>query len=83
MMKHCEGMDADQKAVVAAKLKQITGGSKITCRFLYGDEFEYTPEFKLWIATNHKPVIRGTDLGIWRRIRMIPFEVNIPADKVD
>ena len=64
-------------------LKQLTGGSKITCRFLYSDEFEYTPEFKIWIATNHKPVIRGTDVGIWRRIKLIPFEVNIPADKVD
>lgn len=64
-------------------LKQLTGGSKVTCRFLYGDEFEYTPEFKIWIATNHKPVVRGTDLGIWRRIKLIPFEVNIPAAKVD
>lgn len=58
-------------------LKQLTGGSKVTCRFLYGEEFEYAPEFKIWIATNHKPVIRGTDLGIWRRIKLIPFEVNI------
>jgi putative DNA primase/helicase len=64
-------------------IKQLTGGSKITCRFLYGDEFEYTPEFKIWIATNHKPVIRGTDVGIWRRIKLIPFEVSIPKDKVD
>ena len=64
-------------------LKQLTGGSKVTCRFLYGDEFEYTPEFKIWIATNHKPVVRGTDLGIWRRIKLIPFEVNIPKEKVD
>ena len=64
-------------------LKQLTGGSKVTARFLYGDEFEYTPEFHIWCATNHKPVIRGTDFGIWRRIKLIPFEVNIPADKVD
>lgn len=64
-------------------LKQLTGGGKVTCRFLYGDEFEYTPEFKIWIATNHKPIVRGTDLGIWRRIKLIPFEVNIPANKVD
>lgn len=64
-------------------IKQLTGGSKITCRFLYGDEFEYTPEFKIWVATNHKPVIRGTDFGIWRRIKLIPFEVNIPKSKVD
>lgn len=64
-------------------VKQLTGGGKVTCRFLYGDEFEYEPEFKIWIATNHKPVIRGTDVGIWRRIRLIPFEVNIPPEKVD
>lgn len=64
-------------------IKQLTGGGKVTCRFLYGDEFEYSPEFKIWIATNHKPVVRGTDVGIWRRIRLIPFEVNIPADRVD
>lgn len=64
-------------------IKQLTGGSKVTCRFLYGDEFEYTPEFKIWLATNHKPIVRGTDVGIWRRIKLIPFEVNIPKEKVD
>ena len=64
-------------------LKQLTGGSKVTCRFLYAEEFEYTPEFKIWVATNHKPIIRGNDLGIWRRIKLIPFEVNIPKDKID
>ena len=64
-------------------VKQLTGGGKVTCRFLYGEEFEYTPEFKIWIGTNHKPVIRGTDVGIWRRIRLIPFEVNIAEDKID
>lgn len=64
-------------------LKQLTGSSRITCRFLYGDEFEYTPEFKIWLATNHKPVVRGTDFGIWRRLKLIPFEVTIPKEKVD
>lgn len=64
-------------------LKQLTGGSRVTCRFLYGDEFEYVPEFKIWVATNHKPTIRGTDFGIWRRVKLIPFEVNIPKEKVD
>jgi putative DNA primase/helicase len=64
-------------------LKQLTGGGKITARFLYADEFEFTPEFKIWVATNHKPTIRGTDVGIWRRIKLIPFEVNIPPEKVD
>lgn len=54
-------------------LKQLTGDDMITARKLYGDEFEYRPEFKLWVATNHKPTIRGTDVGIWRRIHIIPF----------
>ena len=64
-------------------VKQLSGGGKVTCRFLFGDEFEYEPEFKIWLATNHKPIIRGTDTGIWRRIRLIPFQVNIPKEKVD
>lgn len=64
-------------------LKQLTGGSKVTARHLYGEEFEYLPEFKIWCATNHKPVIRGTDIGIWRRIKLIPFNANIPKEKVD
>ncbi len=64
-------------------VKQLTGGGKVTCRFLFQDEFEFEPEFKIWMATNHKPVIRGTDTGIWRRVKMIPFEVNIPKEKVD
>lgn len=64
-------------------LKQITGDDMITARKLYGDEFEFRPEFKLWMATNHKPMIRGTDTGIWRRIHLIPFTVQIPEERVD
>lgn len=64
-------------------LKQLTGGDIITARKLYAEEFEFKAEFKLWMATNHKPIIRGTDLGIWRRVHMIPFTVVIPEDKVD
>lgn len=64
-------------------LKQLTGGDKVTARHLYGHEFEFRPEFKIWLATNHKPVITGLDDGIWRRIHLIPFGVQIPAEKVD
>lgn len=64
-------------------VKQLTGGDVVTARFLYGKEFEFKPEFKIWLATNHKPVIRGTDRGIWRRIRLIPFEFQIPDEKQD
>jgi putative DNA primase/helicase len=59
-------------------VKSLTGGEPVTVRFLYGREFEFRPEFKLWLAANHRPVIRGTDHGIWRRIRLVPFEVQIP-----
>lgn len=64
-------------------LKQLTGDDIVTARKLYSEEFEFKPEFKLWMATNHKPIIRGTDTGIWRRIHMIPFTVQIPDEKVD
>lgn len=64
-------------------LKQLTGDDVVTARKLYGDEFEFKPEFKLWMATNHKPVIRGTDTGIWRRIHMIPFTAAISEEKAD
>ena len=73
-----EGMRFDEGLI-----KQLTGGDKITARFLYKDEFEFTPEFKIWIASNHKPIIRGRDDGIWRRMILIPFQVQIPMDKVD
>ena len=64
-------------------IKQMTGGEAITARFLYGRDFEYKPEFKVLMATNHKPRIKGTDLGIWRRIKLIPFTLQIPPEKQD
>ena len=64
-------------------VKQLTGGDTVTARRLYGNEFEFSPEFKLWMGTNHKPIIRGRDEGIWRRMHMIPFMVTIPDHKKD
>lgn len=73
-----EGMRLDE-----GLLKQLTGDDVVTARKMFSEEFEFKPEFKLWMATNHKPTIRGTDTGIWRRIHLIPFEVQIPEDRVD
>jgi putative DNA primase/helicase len=73
-----EGMRLDE-----GLLKQLTGDDVVTARKMFAEEFEFKPEFKLWMATNHKPLIRGTDTGIWRRIHLIPFEVQIPLEKVD
>jgi putative DNA primase/helicase len=64
-------------------IKKITGNDQMTARFLYGEYFNFTPSFKIFMATNHKPVIKGTDHGIWRRIKLIPFTTTIPEDKQD
>ena len=62
-------------------IKKITGNDQMTARFLYGEYFNFTPTFKIFMATNHKPVIKGTDYGIWRRIKLIPFTTRIPEEK--
>jgi putative DNA primase/helicase len=64
-------------------IKQITGNDRMTARFLYGEFFNFTPAFKIFMATNHKPVIKGTDHGIWRRIKLIPFTTRIPEEQQD
>ncbi len=64
-------------------IKQATGGDTLTARYLYCEFFEFRPQFKLWIVGNHKPAIRGTDLGIWRRVHLIPFTVTIPPEQRD
>ena len=62
-----------QAALDEPVIKEITGGDTIAARFLYGEFFSFKPKFKVWLATNQKPVIRGTEDAIWRRIRLIPF----------
>ena len=77
------GEPAQSKDFSESVIKQVTGGDKITCRKLYGQYFSYEPEFKLWLAANHKPRIKNQDEGIWRRFRMIPFTVQIPEEEKD
>lgn len=64
-------------------VKTLTGGDVVAARYLYTETFEFQPAFKLWLAANHRPIIRGTDFAIWRRIRLIPFTVQIPAEEQD
>lgn len=66
-----------------ALVKDLTGGDKITARFLYHESFSFVPQFKLLIRGNHKPQIRGTDEGIWRRVLLLPFTVRIPDEEID
>jgi len=64
-------------------VKELTGGDRLKARFMRQDFWDFTPTHKLWLLTNHKPKIRGTDNGIWRRIALIPFEVTIPVHEQD
>ncbi|MFI1950968.1 phage/plasmid primase, P4 family [Streptomyces xinghaiensis] len=64
-------------------IKQLTGGESIPARFLHKEWFEFRPQCTIWVSSNHKPVIRGTDDGIWRRFLLVPFEVQIPRDERD
>ena len=54
-------------------IKSLTGDSKISAAYKFGNEFEFTPTFKIWMSTNNKPFIKGSDYGIWRRIFLFPF----------
>lgn len=71
------------KPMAESVLKQITGGDPVAARFLFKEYFEYTPVFKLWLAANHRQHITGTDYGIWRRIKLVPFTVTIPEHERD
>ncbi|WP_157314584.1 phage/plasmid primase, P4 family [Chitinibacter sp. GC72] len=66
-----------------SKVKALTGGDKISARFMRQDFFEFTPHFKLMVAGNHKPAIRNIDEAMKRRLHMIPFTVTIPPHRRD
>lgn len=77
-------IEADAGRYLAEVLvKQLTGSDTIAARFLFKELFEFHPTFKIFLAANHRPSIRGQDHAIWRRIRLIPFEVTIPAEERD
>ena len=71
----------DGRRLDEALIKQLTGGDKIRARQLYAHAFTFQPTHKLWLATNHRPEVHGTDEAIWRRLLLIPFEVTIPPEK--
>jgi putative DNA primase/helicase len=65
------------------KIKALTGGDKITARFMRGDFFDFTPRFKLFIVGNHKPRLSTVDEAIRRRMLIVPFTVEIPPQERD
>lgn len=66
-----------------ALVKKLTGGEKISARFLHQEYFEFYPEFKIWWGFNHQPYVRDNTNSIWRRILLIPFEEKIPESEQD
>jgi putative DNA primase/helicase len=66
-----------------AQVKELTGGDRITARRMRQDEWTFEPSHMLWLHANHRPRISGTDDGIWRRVKLIPFDVQIPEDERD
>ncbi len=66
-----------------SRVKALTGGDTITARFLHKEFFDFPPTHHFWISGNHRPRVTGTDAGIWRRIRLVPFIVTIPEAEKD
>jgi P4 family phage/plasmid primase-like protien len=63
------------KRLDEATVKELTGGDRITARFLYAEHIQFVPQFKLVIVTNHRPKIQGDDEAVWARLRLVPFDV--------
>lgn len=73
----------DGRRWAESKLKSLTGGDRITARFMRQDYFEYSPQFKIMIAGNHKPSLRSVDEAMRRRFNLLPFTVTVPSAERD
>ena len=66
-----------------SQIKNLTGGDRLRTRRMHQDEWSFNPTHTLVMFSNHKPRVGGTDEGIWRRIRLIPWDVEIPKEEMD
>jgi len=73
----------EERKLAEALIKQLTGGDKITARYLNQNPIEFWPTHKIFMAGNHKPEIRGTDQAIWRRVHLVPFDAHLAEDEKD
>jgi putative DNA primase/helicase len=64
-------------------VKRLTGGDRLKARRMREDFWSFDPSHTFVMLTNHKPLVGGTDEGIWRRLRLVPFEVIIPGSERD
>ena len=78
----CEGSDGH--SLDEGVIKRVTGQSPVTVRHIHGKPFTYFPEYKLWFSSNYEPAIKGQDIGIWRRVKRVPWDYTITeAEKVE
>jgi len=71
------------RRLAEALVKELTGGDRVRARRMREDFWEFAPTHHVWLAGNHRPAIVGTDNGIWRRVKLIPFDVVIPDAQQD
>jgi putative DNA primase/helicase len=83
-MRLVAAIETDEGGKLAEGLiKSLSGNDRVAARHHYQEFFEYEPQFKIILTTNHRPQIKGNDLAIWRRVRLVPFTWTIPDEKVD
>jgi putative DNA primase/helicase len=64
-----------------ARIKAISGCDPMTARVMHSEFFTFIPKLKLWLAVNHKPVVRDDSYGFWRRLRLIPFPCEFSRER--
>ncbi|MWV57434.1 phage/plasmid primase, P4 family [Rathayibacter sp. VKM Ac-2754] len=77
-------MEFENHAAINERLiKQLTGGDMLQARFMRGEFFDFRPQATIWISSNHRPVVKETDDGIWRRFLLVNFPVRIADEDID
>ena len=69
--------------LAAALVKQVTGNDTVTARFMYKGIFEFVPIMKLWLVSNHEPIVEKDETGVWSRIVLLAFRNQVPASSQD
>jgi putative DNA primase/helicase len=76
--------EVDQgRSLNVVRIKQMTGGDRMTGRRMRQDFFQFEPTHKIWLAANHRPSVSDTTDSTWRRLILLPFTVSIPEPEQD
>jgi P4 family phage/plasmid primase-like protien len=79
----CVGVNTPSQITHLRLIKLLTGEDSVAARQLYAEQFNFLPQAKVWLRTNNRPEIRGTDNAIWRRVVALPFGQIVPTEKRD